>query len=428
MAHPSAGTRSVRTLALALAFLAPAAGLLRAGTSPDPTGPAASPLSAGPSVRAASSGPTTPRGSTTQPGSAASEPTSGGAGSAAAGPLVEALEGGAEPLYSIGAEATARGYTARWRPQELAVELSKGGSLRARLVLGVPEAVLGRDVLALPGAPRLAAGTPALDAEGLALLFAALARSGAPMPPTSPEPLAGIPAVPTPARVAARPLTGARIRTLVIDPGHGGKDPGAHGPDGLREKNVCLDIALRLRRVLRREDPALRVVLTRDADYFVSLEERTRIANRARGDLFLSIHNNASPNPRNHGTQVFFFDSQSSNRAAADLTLRENGEANQLDVLMTDLAKSVVRDQSIGFAGVVQRALGRAIGLKRRRLSYAPFYVLARTEMPAILVEVAFITNPREERLLGSSAFRQSVAEGLARGVERYSALEAGLR
>jgi N-acetylmuramoyl-L-alanine amidase len=174
---------------------------------------------------------------------------------------------------------------------------------------------------------------------------------------------------------------------------------------------------------LQRLDPRLNVVLTRDRNVFVSLQERTERANRAKGDLFVSIHNNASPDPETHGTQVFFFDSQSSDRAASDLSMRENAEANQLDILMTDLAKSVVRDQSIGYASLVQRALGSAINLKHRDISYAPFYVLARTEMPAILVEVAFITNPREERLLGDSAFRQRVAASIAQGVEDYARL-----
>jgi N-acetylmuramoyl-L-alanine amidase len=225
---------------------------------------------------------------------------------------------------------------------------------------------------------------------------------------------------------AARPLTGARIRTIVVDAGHGGKDPGAHGPDGLREKDVCLDIALRLRLELARRNPGVKVVLTRDRDVFISLPERTAIANRLKGDLFVSIHNNASPDPETHGTQVFFFDSQSSDRAAADLSLRENDDTNQLDILMTDLAKSIVRDQSIGFASLVQRALGKAINLKHRDISYAPFYVLARTEMPAILVEVAFITNRREERLLGDSGFRQRVAVSLALGIEAYASFADG--
>jgi N-acetylmuramoyl-L-alanine amidase len=227
---------------------------------------------------------------------------------------------------------------------------------------------------------------------------------------------------------AARPLTGARIRTIVLDPGHGGKDPGARGPDGLREKDVCLDIALRLRQEIAQRDPGLRVVLTRDRDDFISLQERTAIANRDKGDLFVSIHNNASPDGDVHGTQVFFFDSQSSDRAASDLSMRENGEANQLDVLMTDLAKSIVRDQSIGFASLVQRAMGRTINLKHRDISYAPFYVLARTEMPAILVEVAFITNPREERLLGDPGFRQRAAASIATGIESYARLVEGPR
>jgi N-acetylmuramoyl-L-alanine amidase len=227
---------------------------------------------------------------------------------------------------------------------------------------------------------------------------------------------------PPAAHVAARPLTGGKVRTIVIDAGHGGYDPGAHGPRGTLEKDVCLDIALKLRHDLNARDPQLRVVMTRDSDTFISLQERTVLANEAKGDLFVSIHNNASPAQSTHGTQVFFFDSQSSDKAAEDLTMRENGEVNQLDVLMTDLAKSIVRDQSIQFAKGIQNALGIELNLKHRDISYAPFYVLARTQMPAILVEVAFITNPREELLLRDDDFQERVARSITSGVEDYVA------
>lgn len=333
------------------------------------------------------------------------------------------------PVFSLRGVALCAGLTAHWRSPEKLLELVSPKGAIARLVLGDPFMVVRGRIFALPKPMVLAQGAPALDPTGMAILLRALGEARPVWEGPAAETTTALPAA-TPgiasisnSHAAARPLTGARIRTIVLDPGHGGKDPGARGPDGLREKDVCLDIALRLRREIAERDPGLRVVLTRDSDDFISLQERTAIANRAKGDLFVSIHNNASPDGDVHGTQVFFFDSQSSDRAAADLSMRENGDANQLDILMTDLAKSIVRDQSIGFASLVQRAMGKIIDLKRRDISYAPFYVLARTEMPAILVEVAFITNPREERLLGDPGFRQRAAASIAVGVEAYARL-----
>jgi N-acetylmuramoyl-L-alanine amidase len=359
--------------------------------------------------------------------------------------LLQSLDKG-EPLFPVKDAALYSGLSLRWRSSEkmLQVSFPKAGVL-AYLVLGNGFFVVQGRRVDLEAPMVLAQGAPALDAKDLRTLIECMggarprwkalaaqeagavsaAAAVAPAPEVAAQP-AALPLVPPSAHASARPLTGARIRTIVVDAGHGGKDPGARGPDGLKEKNVCLDIALRLRRELNERDPNLRVVLTRDHNVFVSLEERTAIANRAKGDLFVSIHNNASPDEETHGTQVFFFDSQSSDRAASDISMRENGEANQLDILMTDLAKSIVRDQSIGFASLVQRALGATINLKHRDISYAPFYVLARTEMPAILVEVAFITNPHEERLLADSGFRQKVAVSIAAGVENYVKLVQG--
>jgi len=365
------------------------------------------------------------------------------------GALPLAALGSGPPAFPIGPAAAFVGLGAHWDSSAKMLDLSSPTGTLGRLVLGNPFFVVRDRLLALPGPMVLAQGAPSLDAAGLRALLGAMGASQAlwiaepaeqaqspPTPgPANPFPAATEPPTPVPfawptsaAHVAARPLTGAEIRTIVVDAGHGGKDPGARGPDGLREKDVCLNIALRLRRVLKLRDPGLRVVLTRDHDFFVSLQKRTDIANRSKGDLFVSIHNNASPDPDTHGTQVFFFDSQSSDRADSDLSMRENGEANQLDVLMTDLGKTTVRDQSIGFATLVQRALEHTINLKRREVSYAPFYVLARTEMPAILVEVAFITNPREEDLLWDSGFRQKVAESIAKGVEDYALVVEGKR
>ena len=346
--------------------------------------------------------------------------------------------------YPVQEAAVYGGMNVTWNPQVHLLSLSRSGKVLGRLALGeswlyIPPA--HRE--ALVGPLRLVDGAPALDAASLRQVLTKLCN----VPPAfespsveeaaaalamvrpheaAPDPLmepAGEPELaPTPlpqSLVAARPLNGRRIRTIVIDPGHGGEDPGAHGPHGVREKDVCLAIALRVKAALAGQ-PDLTVLLTRDSDVFIPLRGRTEFANKADADLFVSIHNNASPDPDSHGSQVFFYDSQTSDRAAADLVSRENENGDSLEVLLTDLAKSVVRDQSIRMARDVQADLGTAIKLKRRSVSYAPFFVLARTKMPAILVEVAFITNPSEERLLKNQAFQQKVAESLASGLVDY--------
>ena len=363
--------------------------------------------------------------------------------------------GGGAHAWPVLQAAHYAGLYVAWSQRTHLLELRSGAAVQGRLVLGEPWLFLAGPPsrrLRLPGPLGLDQGAPSLDRASLRAVLAALcAVPPAWEAPSSPEaeaaralvrPLTGtadlalvpvaepqlapIPSpTPSPSYIddhgVALPLErGHRIGTIVIDPGHGGKDPGAHGPDGLLEKNVCLDIALRLRADLLRRAPHLVVVLTRDRDEFVSLRERTEIANRIPANLFVSIHNNASPNRSSRGTQVFFFDSQTSDRAATDLVSRENDQTNELDVLMTDLGKTLVRDQSIGLAKDVMGALGRALRLKHRDLSYAPFYVLARTKMPAVLIEVAFITNRSEEALLGSPAFREKAAANIATGLLEY--------
>ena len=353
---------------------------------------------------------------------------------------------GTAAVFPVQPAADYGGLGVSWNPQVHLLSLSLTGKVLGRLALGESYLYLApAHRLALAGPLRLVDGAPALDQASLRQVLVALCpvapnfespspdeaaaalamvRPHDPPPDPSLEPTDEPEVAPTPAPqvrnlVAARPLNGRRIRTIVIDPGHGGEDPGAHGPHGLREKDVCLAIALRLKAALDKE-PDLTVLLTRDSDVFIPLRGRTEFANRAGADLFVSIHNNASPDPESHGSQVFFYDSQTSDRAAADLVARENENGDSLEVLLTDLGKQVVRDQSIRMAQDVQGDLGTAIKLKRRHVSYAPFFVLARTKMPAILVEVAFITNPAEERLLKNEAFQEKVAESLASGLVDY--------
>jgi N-acetylmuramoyl-L-alanine amidase len=349
-------------------------------------------------------------------------------------------------VFPVQPAANYGGLGVAWNPQVHLLSLSLNDKVLGRLELG--EAwlyVAPAHRQALAGPLRLVGGAPCLDAESLRAVLLRLCPAGLAFESPSPDEAAAALAMvrphdappdpsleptdepevaPTPPPedqnlVAARPLNGRRIRTIVIDPGHGGEDPGAHGPHGLREKDVCLAIALRVKAALSKQAD-LTVLLTRDSDVFIPLRGRTEFANKADADLFVSIHNNASPDPGSHGSQVFFYDSQTSDRAATDLVARENENGDSLDVVLTDLAKTLVRDQSIRMAQDVQGDLGTAIKLKRRHVSYAPFFVLARTKMPAILVEVAFITNPTEERLLKNQAFQEKVAESLAAGLVDY--------
>jgi N-acetylmuramoyl-L-alanine amidase len=329
-----------------------------------------------------------------------------------------------EPLLYLG-------FTVTWRPGSKVADVELGAA-KAVLMLGEPWAYLGQLRVGLASAPRWKDGRLILGKEALETILKSLAPAAPAFETATAKELAGLDALPTPEPVlephvsiphatgsAPRPIRGA-LKCIVIDAGHGGHDPGAHGPDGLQEKSACLDIAMRLTAILRRQWPNVEVIPTRDSDKFVTLRKRTVIANEAKADLFISIHNNASPNSRGRGSQVFFYSSGSSDRAAEDLARRENEDANYMEILMMDLHKKGVEDPSIKLAQCVQNELASDLGITSRKLHYAPFYVLARTTMPAILVEVAFISNPKEEALLGSPAFRQQVAQGIFQGVSQY--------
>ncbi len=220
---------------------------------------------------------------------------------------------------------------------------------------------------------------------------------------------------------------GLGVGTIVIDAGHGGKDPGALSPGGAREKDVVLDIAKRLRKILQ-ERLKFRVITTRDTDRFIPLEERTVIANTKKADMFISIHANASRNRRAHGIETYFLN-LSTDKEAMELAALENSTSTknigQLQSILNDLMQNSKIKESSRLAGCVQAAL-----VGRLRKSYtkvnnlgvkqAPFYVLIGAQMPSILVEVSFISNKMESQRLASSAYRQKIAEGLADGVQRY--------
>jgi N-acetylmuramoyl-L-alanine amidase len=218
------------------------------------------------------------------------------------------------------------------------------------------------------------------------------------------------------------------VRRIVVDPGHGGKDPGASGyHKRVVEKNVTLEVAKRLARMIP-ERLGCEAVLTRDRDRFVSLEERTAIANTKDADIFISIHTNASRNRRTRGIETYFLNLATDSEAIM-VAARENATSTKnisdLEAILNDLMKNAKVSESSRLAGCVQKALaGRLKGkyklIKDNGVKQAPFYVLLGAEMPCILVEVGFITHPTGCSRLNSASYQEYVADAIVRGIENY--------
>jgi N-acetylmuramoyl-L-alanine amidase len=223
-------------------------------------------------------------------------------------------------------------------------------------------------------------------------------------------------------------------RRIVIDPGHGGHDPGAVGPNKLYEKDVVLDIALKLRKILT-EDPLNEVCLTREKDVFIPLEERTAIANKKNADFFVSIHANASPRRQARGIETYLLnwtDDDEANRVAARenaISLKKmkalNRQMDIVEVIKSDLLRENKRDESIKLANYIQRSLvsnldGTYENVPDLGVKQALFYVLFGAKMPSVLVEVSFISNPDEERLLSQDSYRTELAKSIAEGLNTY--------
>jgi N-acetylmuramoyl-L-alanine amidase len=279
------------------------------------------------------------------------------------------------------------------------------------------------------------------------------APAPAPTPPVaSTAPAVPAPAAPPPA-AAATPATrpgerasddqrrrAERLVIVVLDPGHGGEDPGAIGPTGLREKDVVLAVALALRQRLNAQ-PGLRAVLTRDADFFVPLAERVRKAERVLADLFVSIHADAWIHPEARGASVFALSTRgASSTAARWMADRENrsdavGGVNLVavkdrSVLRTlhDMSTTAQIKDSLRVGAEVLSRIGRVGRLHKPRVEQAGFAVLKAPEIPSILVETAFISNPDEEARLRDPAFRAELVEALALGITRYFAKNPPLK
>jgi len=224
---------------------------------------------------------------------------------------------------------------------------------------------------------------------------------------------------------------GLKIGRIVIDAGHGGHDSGTIGVDGIEEKDVVLDVALRLGKLLH-DRLGAEIIYTRADDTFIPLETRTAIANKAQADLFLSIHANSSPDATARGVETYYLNFTSA-PDALDTAARENAVSTQSIHQLSDLVKKIALkdkiDESREFAMDVEQGLYGGLtrgneGLKNRGVKKAPFVVLIGANMPSVLAEISFLTNPKDAREMSQPDYRQRVAESLYRGVAKY---ESGL-
>jgi N-acetylmuramoyl-L-alanine amidase len=221
---------------------------------------------------------------------------------------------------------------------------------------------------------------------------------------------------------------GLKVRRVVIDAGHGGHDTGTVGPTGLMEKELCLDVALRLGRLLKERVPGIEVVYTREDDTFIPLEERAPIANQARGDLFISVHANASRDRSARGVETYYL-SFSNDADALEIAARENALSQSSVSDLQDVLKRIARNEKLEESKELAREVQDSLASRMRRVSKAnksrgvkkaPFVVLIGANMPSILAEISFISNPTDESLLKKTDHRNRVAEGIFSGVRKY--------
>ncbi len=249
-----------------------------------------------------------------------------------------------------------------------------------------------------------------------------------PMPSTTPPDAAELSVTPTPPPQPLPPRA-KTFTTVVIDPGHGGRDPGAHGHRGTEEKDITLKVGLKLRELLKK-DPGVRVLMTRERDIFVELEDRARFANGNEADLFVSIHVNSHPQRSVRGIEIYHF-GEAKDQRALELAARENGTPLSStgvgwEYLVADLLTTKKIEASLELAWTTKEAmiahLNGQYALVDHGVKTAPFYVLRFTSMPSILAEIAYISNAAEEDLLRTGTFITRVAESLHEGVTAYLA------
>jgi N-acetylmuramoyl-L-alanine amidase len=228
---------------------------------------------------------------------------------------------------------------------------------------------------------------------------------------------------------------GLKIGRIVVDAGHGGYDAGTIGPHGLQEKDLVLDVALRLGKLLQKKMGA-EVIYTRNDDTFIPLETRTAIANQNQADLFISVHANSSPDSSARGVETYYLNFTSS-ADALEVAARENAVSEKSIHELQDLVKKIALKEKIEesreFATDVQNALSTGLStrgskMRSRGVKKAPFIVLIGANMPSILAEISFVSNPGDEKKLQTSDYRQRIAESLHRGVAKYVSGLSGMK
>ena len=319
---------------------------------------------------------------------------------------------------------------------------------------GIPEAIESILINGSRVEPKLAILTPpalGMLASAKPDPIPAAGRVNFPPPPSvqtvssppAPNPSASTAAPSSPAQPRREPLPakagtygdqsltralGLKLGRVVIDAGHGGNDVGTHGPSGLLEKDVVLDVALKLGALLQ-DRLGADVVYTRSSDTYVGLEERTQIANDRKADLFLSIHANSSPYPSVGGVEAYYLNFTTS-RSALDLAAKENASSQStifdLKEVLAKIAMKDKIDESREFASSVQTSLfalssKNNTAAKNRGIKKAPFVVLIGASMPSVLAEIGFLTNATDEALLKKPEHREKIAEALYKGIASYA-------
>lgn len=218
------------------------------------------------------------------------------------------------------------------------------------------------------------------------------------------------------------------LKLIVIDMGHGAHDPGAIGYKGLKEKDVTLDIGLKLGEIIKKHFPQIEIVFTRKDDVYLKLDERTAMANAKKADLFVSIHANASKNKEAHGVETYFLNFTKEERAK-EVVARENASSiegvDEVQEILKDLIVSSKYNESSMLAAMIQKNLVNRVKLEYPDVldlgvKQGPFYVLLGAAMPSVLVETAFISNPKEATRLADDSYRYKVAEGIFDGIREY--------
>jgi N-acetylmuramoyl-L-alanine amidase len=286
-----------------------------------------------------------------------------------------------------------------------------------------------------PTSPQHEAPPPSWSLEAADPLGELIARADAPRKPAAP--VAAPAAPPAPAPITLKAQHTDRLIIIALDPGHGGEDPGAVGPAGTREKDVVLKVAHLLRERINATTVGgnpMRAYLTRDGDYFVPLGTRVQKAQRVQADLFVSIHADAFTNPAARGASVFALSQNGASSSAARWLANKENQADLVGGLnvrakdrhvqraLIDMSTTAQINDSLKLGSVLLGEIGNVGKLHKPRVEQAGFAVLKAPDIPSVLVETAFISNPQEEARLRTSAYQEQLADALMRGIIRYFA------